>query len=451
MIKLFGTDGIRGKANSFPMDAETVLKIAKTIGIYFKNSFKSSNNILIGKDTRCSGYIFESALVAGFLSVGMNATLLGPVPTPAVAMLTKSLRAAFGVMISASHNPYYDNGLKFFNHQGLKLSAEEELFIEKNLENSSNPELFKEFGKAWRLDDAAGRYIEFVKKTFPEELSLKGLKIVLDCANGAAYNIAEKVFWELGASVSTIHNQPDGYNINLNCGALYPKILQETVLKHGADIGIALDGDSDRLVIIDAGGKLIAGDQVLGAIAKLFQEQEKLKNSAIVLSNISSLALLQYLASINIKALVTEVGDKYILGTMLENGCNLGGEPSGHIIISNYLNTSDALIAALQILAAMLIKNQPAAVILNNFTQLPTLSKNIELSIFEGLNNSLEIINNRIELAQQYIAKNIGLNEKAIVRKSGTENVIRVIVEGENIVKIENILKNIIEIIIKNY
>ncbi|MFN7185665.1 MAG: phosphoglucosamine mutase, partial [Alphaproteobacteria bacterium] len=350
--KYFGTDGIRGAANRFPMTAEIAQKLGMAAGHYF-NRGDHRHRVVIAKDTRLSGYMIENALTSGFLSVGMDVLLVGPMPTPAVAFLTRAMRADLGVMISASHNPYQDNGLKLFGPDGYKLSDAVELEIESHMDDdpASLATLPEKIGRAKRLDDAPGRYIEFVKSTFPKHLRLDGLKIVIDCANGAGYQVGPIILWELGAEVVPLSVAPNGLNINKQCGSTHPEALVEAVKREGADLGIALDGDADRLVMVDETGQVIDGDQLLAMIATHAAKSGQLKGGAVVSTQMANLGLEHYLAAQKILLHRTKVGDRYVMEKMRAAGCNIGGEPSGHIILGDYATTGDALVAALQALA----------------------------------------------------------------------------------------------------
>src|ERR1700720_2232709 len=352
--KLFGTDGIRGTANSEPMTPETALKVAMSVGESLHNG-SHKHLVVIGKDTRLSGYMLEPALTAGFITMGMDVVLVGPLPTPAIAMLTRSLRADIGVVISASHNPYGDNGIKLFGRDGYKLSDELEHKIEASLERGparrAGP---AELGRAKRLEDAGGRYIEFVKQSFPKGLRLDGLRVVVDCAHGAAHKVAPTVFWELGADVFSIGVSPDGFNINRDCGALSPENMRQEVLARRADIGIALDGDADRLIVADERGVILDGDQLMALIATNMAQGGRLRGGALVATIMSNLGLEHYLAGQSIGLHRTAVGDRHVVEKMRSLGCNLGGEQSGHIILSDYATTGDGLISALQVLAAII-------------------------------------------------------------------------------------------------
>ena len=366
--KFFGTDGIRGQANSQPMNAETVLKVGMAAGsLYMRGSHR--HRVVIGKDTRLSGYMIEQALTAGFLSVGMDVFLFGPLPTPAVAMLTRSLRADIGVMISASHNPYHDNGIKLFGPDGYKLSDEQELRIESLIEGDTDQLLAKSdgLGRAKRIEDAQARYIEFAKRTFPKSLRLDGMRIVIDCANGAGYRVAPEALWELGAEVITVGVSPDGFNINDKCGSTDTAILADKVREVRADIGIALDGDADRVIIIDENGQEIDGDQLMALVATSWHERGELRGDKLVTTVMSNLGLERHLADHGIGMARTKVGDRYVVEHMRANDCNIGGEQSGHIVLSDFSTTGDGLIAALQVLAVVVSSGKPVSEVCNVF------------------------------------------------------------------------------------
>jgi phosphoglucosamine mutase len=424
--KYFGTDGIRGKANIEPMTAETALRVAQAAGAVFRRG-DHKHRVVIGKDTRLSGYLLEPAMTAGFISAGMDVILLGPLPTPAVAMLTNSLRADLGVMISASHNPYDDNGIKLFGPDGYKLSDEIELQIEALMGDPQKrtPATPDKLGRASRLDDAIGRYVEWVKGTFPRGLRLDGMKIVVDCANGAAYKVAPAVLWELGANVIPLAVQPDGRNINERCGATAPQMMQEAVVMHGADIGIALDGDADRLIVADEQGRRVDGDQLMALIAASWAKHGRLKNNAVVATVMSNLGLERFLAARKIALYRTPVGDRYVTEKMRESGCNLGGEQSGHMILSDYCTSGDALIAALQILAVVKEQNQLTSKTLNLFTPLPQILNNVKVS---------PAVLDKPAVMQAIKDAETQLNGhgRILIRKSGTEPVVRVMAEGED-------------------
>jgi phosphoglucosamine mutase len=436
--KLFGTDGIRGTANLEPMTAETALKVGIASGLHFTRG-DYRHRVIIGKDTRLSGYMIEPALTAGFVSAGMDPILVGPMPTPAVAMLTRSLRADLGVMISASHNLYQDNGIKLFGPDGYKLSDTVESEIETRISSNMTSELAlpRNLGKAVRLDDAQGRYIEFVKQTFPRGLTLDGLKIVVDCANGAAYKVAPVVFSELGANVIPIGVDPDGYNINSACGSTSTEFMQAQVVAHGADIGFALDGDADRILISDENGNMIDGDQIMGAIANHWNQENKLIGGGIVATVMSNLGLEKFLESKKLSLVRTKVGDRYVVNHMRTNGFNVGGEQSGHIILSDYSTTGDGLIAALQILALIRNLDQSAGKICRVFEPFPQLLKNIPVKAHIDWETTR--VKKAIADAEEKLQK-IG---RIMVRASGTEPLVRIMVEGENFGMISNIVDDV--------
>ena len=434
----FGTDGIRGVANQGNITPDLMLKLGQAAGVKFRLG-DHQHKVIIGKDTRLSGYMIENALTAGLVSMGMDVILVGPVPTPAIAMLTKSMRADLGIMISASHNLYEDNGIKFFDNNGCKLSDKIEHEIEKLLKIDLSKYLAKsaKIGKATRIDDAAGRYIEYIKNTFPKGKTLDGLKIVMDCANGAAYKIGPIVLWELGAEVITIGTNPNGLNINDNIGSTHPKLLVKTVLKHKADLGIALDGDADRLIIVNKAGEIIDGDQLIGTIATYLQKNNKLKGNTVVTTQMSNLGLDKYLAGLNLTLKRTAVGDRYVSQYMQEHDFNLGGEQSGHIILGDYSTTGDGLIAALQILAAISDTKNQNLKNLNNFTALPQILKNIKITKDCNLDDP-KIVNIIKESEQE-----LGTEGRILVRKSGTEPLVRIMVEGKKTSEINKIANKI--------
>ena len=423
--RYFGTDGIRGLTNSPPMTAAIALKLGQAAGRHFLRG-SHTHRVVIGKDTRLSGYMMESALVAGFTSVGMDVTLLGPMPTPAVAMLTRSMRADIGVMISASHNPFHDNGIKLFGPDGYKLSDDDEMAIEALLEEEIPLAEPRAIGRARRIDDAQGRYIHFAKATFPEHLRLDGLKIVIDCAHGAAYKVAPAALWELGAEVIAIGVAPDGFNVNDKVGSTHPKALQLKVLESGADIGIALDGDADRLIVVDERGQVVDGDQLMALIASRAAEAGTLKGGALVVTVMSNLGLERFLATKGIALHRANVGDRHVLELMRDRGCNVGGEQSGHIILSDHATTGDGLVAALQVLAALVGSGKPASELLHLFDPLPQLLKNVR---FKG-GAPLEADSVKAAIAAGE-AKLAGQG-RLLIRKSGTEPLIRVMAEGED-------------------
>jgi phosphoglucosamine mutase len=437
--KFFGTDGIRGTTNAEPMTAQTALCVGMAAGAHFLRG-DHRHRVVIGKDTRLSGYMMESAMVAGFTSVGMDVVLLGPMPTPAVAMLTRSMRADLGVMISASHNPFADNGIKLFGPDGYKLSDDAERAIEKRMEQGPKLAKAAEIGRARRIDDARGRYVQFAKDTFPQHLRLDGLKVVVDCANGAAYHVAPDTLWELGAEVISLGVQPDGININDECGSTHPDLMRETVVASGADIGLALDGDADRLIVADEKGNLVDGDQLMALIALGLQARGGLKGEAVVATVMSNLGLERKLDEAGLKLVRTQVGDRYVLEEMRRSGCNVGGEQSGHIILADHSTTGDGLVAGLQVLAALVEANKPASQLLRQFEPLPQLLKNVR---FNGGAEPLEadIVRKRIAAAEAELEG----RGRLLIRKSGTEPLIRVMAEGDDPALVERLVDDICE------
>ena len=428
--KYFGTDGIRGRANIHPMTGETALKVGMAAGKYFTRG-KHVHTVVIGKDTRLSGYLIEPSLTAGFISMGMNVFLVGPMPTPAISMLTRSMRCDVGVMISASHNSYEDNGIKLFGPNGEKLSDKNELKIEALMDKNSQSNLVDsaKLGRAKRIEDAGGRYLEFVKSTFPRELSLKKLKIVIDCANGAAYQVAPRALWELGAEVIPIGCNPDGTNINYKCGSTNPKFMSDMVKKHKADIGIALDGDADRCIICDEKGTFIHGDKIIGLITKRYLDQNLLIGESIVGTNMTNMGLEIYLNKQNIKLIRANVGDRYVVEKMKSNNCNIGGEQSGHIILGEHGSTGDGLVASLQVIATMIEKNKKASEISNIFSLLPQSIESIDYNITKfKFRETDPFIIKKIKYAENLLGK----NSRIILRASGTENKLRIMGEASN-------------------
>lgn len=424
---LFGTDGIRGTANVPPMTAETALKVAMAAALEFRRG-DHRHLVVIGKDTRLSGYMLEPALTAGFISMGLDVTLVGPVPTPAIAFLTRSLRADMGVMISASHNPYEDNGIKLFGPDGYKLSDEVEMAIEARVRGSLSESLAPaaQLGRARRLDDAAGRYIEAVKATFPRGLRLEGLRIVVDCANGAAYKVAPTVLWELGAEVIPVAVAPDGFNINRECGATHPRRMQEEVVAKRADIGLALDGDADRIIVCDERGRIIDGDQIMALVAKRLHEAGALKGGAVVATVMSNLGLERYLTRHGIGLVRTPVGDRYVVERMRAEGYNVGGEQSGHIVLGDHGTTGDGLVAALQVLAAMQETGEPASAVTARFEAVPQILRNVRYAGRPPLD--LPEVKTAIAAAEGRLSG----TGRLLIRKSGTEPLIRVMAEGDD-------------------
>jgi len=436
--KLFGTDGIRGKANSFPMTVDVALRLGQAAGLYFRRG-AHRHSVVLGKDTRLSGYMIESALVSGFLSAGMDVILVGPLPTPAIAMLARSLRADLGVMISASHNPFGDNGIKLFGPDGFKLSDEVEAEIESMMAQDLTDQMASPegVGRASRLNDAAGRYIESAKAAFPKGSRLDGLRIVLDCANGAAYRVAPAALWELGAEVIKIGCEPNGVNINADCGSTHPETLQRTVLAHGAHLGIALDGDADRLIIVDEKGQIVDGDQILGLIVLFLQKNERLGSNDAVATIMSNLGLEKKLAQHGITLHRTAVGDRYVVEKMREQGIKLGGEQSGHMILSDFATTGDGLIAALQVLAVLVEEGKPASEILRVFEPYPQLLRNVRYQGGDPLSTDL------LAEARKAAESRLGSTGRLVLRKSGTEPLIRVMAEAEDPALVEDIVASI--------
>lgn len=438
--KYFGTDGIRGTANQEPMTAEIALKVGKAAGRKFAGRGNFRHRVVIGKDTRLSGYMVEPALTAGFTSVGMDVILVGPLPTPAIAMLTRSLRADLGVMISASHNSFEDNGIKLFGPDGYKLSDEVEKSIEADIIDDSNIALAEPrlLGRAQRLDDAGGRYIEFAKGSFPRKQLLKGLKIVVDCANGAAYRVAPTVLWELEAEVISMGDKPNGFNINDGCGSTSTEAMCARVVAEGADLGIALDGDADRLLVCDENGRLIDGDQLMALIARTWQLRDQLRGGGIVSTVMSNMGLEKYLGGHGLSLVRTGVGDRYVVEHMRENGFNVGGEQSGHIVLSDYSTTGDGLIAALQILSVIVEKGRPVSEVCHNFDPFPQILKNVRYTSGDPL--AAISVQNAIKDGE----KRLGADGRLLIRKSGTEPLIRVMGEGTNDSLVNEIVDNIV-------
>ncbi len=427
MTKLFGTDGVRGTANTYPMTAEMALRIGAAVGQYFRRDNKGVHRVVIGKDTRLSGYMFENALTAGLTSTGMNVLLLGPVPTPAVGLLTPSMRADLGVMISASHNPAHDNGIKFFGPDGFKLSDEAEMEIEALVEAGVEPAQARNIGRAQRIDDGLFRYVERVKSTFPEGRRLDGIKVVVDCANGAAYRAAPEVLWELGADVVKIGVSPNGLNINNKCGSTAPQTAAEAVVAHGADLGICLDGDADRIILIDETGKVADGDQLMALLASRWAEEGRLKGGALVATVMSNLGLERFLNSQSIGLERTGVGDRYVVERMRAGGFNLGGEQSGHIVMTDYATTGDGLMAGLQFLAEMVRSGQRASTLAKQFETVPQLLKNVRFSA-----GQVPLEEAKVQAAIQEAEADLAGNGRLLIRKSGTEPLIRVMAESED-------------------
>ncbi|MGP0089456.1 MAG: phosphoglucosamine mutase [Xanthobacteraceae bacterium] len=437
--KYFGTDGIRGRANGV-ITPELALKVGQAAGLLFRRG-DHRHRVVIGKDTRLSGYMIETAMVAGFTSVGMDVLLLGPMPTPAVAMLTRSMRADLGVMISASHNPYDDNGIKLFGPDGYKLSDEVEVEIEELVDQNLTKRLAKsaDLGRAKRIDGVHDRYIEFAKRTLPRTLSLDGLRVVVDCANGAAYAVAPEALWELGADVISLGVEPDGFNINKDCGSTAPEALCRKVRELRADVGIALDGDADRVVMVDERGRLIDGDQLMAVIVESWKEDGRLARPGLVGTVMSNLGLERHLAGIGIELVRTPVGDRYVLEHMRAHGYNLGGEPSGHIILSDYTTTGDGFVSALQVLAVVRKQDRPLSQVCHRFEPLPQVMRNVRYRNGKPLENANVI--SVIASAEQ----RLGRAGRLIIRPSGTEPVIRVMGEGDDKLLVEEVVDGIVE------
>jgi phosphoglucosamine mutase len=421
----FGTDGIRGRTNIGAMTAEMAMKVGMAAGAHFVRG-GHKHRVVIGKDTRISGYMIENALVAGFTSVGMDVVQVGPMPTPAVAMLVRSMRADLGVMISASHNPYYDNGIKLFGPDGYKLSDADETAIEALLSETPTLAVDAKIGRARRVEDARGRYIHFAKSCFPEALRLDGLKIVIDCANGAAYQVAPSALWELGAEIIAIGVNPNGTNINDKCGSTHPELMQETVVASGAHIGIALDGDADRLIIVDEHGRVVDGDQIMALIGASWAREGKLRGGGVVATVMSNLGLERYLGGQGLSLERTKVGDRYVLEAMRQGGFNVGGEQSGHMILSDYATTGDGLVAGLQVLAELVTQDKPASDVLHLFDPVPQLLKNVRFSGGKPLEND------RVKAVIADVEAELAGTGRLVIRPSGTEPVIRVMAECDD-------------------
>jgi phosphoglucosamine mutase len=437
--RYFGTDGIRGRANRV-ITPELALRVGQAAGLVFRNG-EHRHRVLIGKDTRLSGYMIENAMVAGFTSVGMDVLLTGPIPTPAVGMLSRSMRADLGVMISASHNPFDDNGIKLFGPDGFKLSDEVELKIEDLLDTDLTRQLAKsaDLGRARRIDGVQDRYIEFAKLTLPRQMSLEGLRVVIDCANGAAYKVAPGALWEMGADVIAIGVEPDGFNINKDCGSTDLAALQRKVREVRADIGIALDGDADRVLIVDELGHVVDGDQLLAIIAASWKDDGRLQRPGIVSTVMSNLGLERHLSSIGIELVRTPVGDRYVLERMRADGYNVGGEQSGHIILTDYTTTGDGFVAALQLLAVVKRAGKPVSELCHRFEPLPQVLKNVRYQSGKPLENAA--VRTAIASAEQ----KLGRGGRLLVRPSGTEPVIRVMGEGDDKLLVEAAVDDVIE------
>lgn len=438
--KLFGTDGIRGLANVEPMTAETALRVGMAAGRMFMRG-DHRHRVVIGKDTRLSGYMLEPAMAAGFTAMGMDVVLVGPMPTPAVAMLTRSLRADMGVMISASHNLYADNGIKLFGPDGYKLSDDTEAEIESMIDGEFDVGLAgaADLGRAKRLDDAEGRYIEFVKNTFPKGLRLDGLRIVIDCANGAAYKVAPTALWELGAEVIPLGVAPDGFNINKGCGSTDTTMMQNAVRTHGANLGIALDGDADRVLIADETGTLLDGDQLMAMVAESWHRSDRLRGGGIVATVMSNMGLEQYLGALGLDLIRTQVGDRYVVEHMRRENFNIGGEQSGHIILNDYNTTGDGLIAGLEVLSVLVQGDKLASEVGRKFTPMPQLLQNVR---FNGVT---PMEDDNVQSVIRNGENRLGTEGRLLIRKSGTEPLIRVMAEGADEALIQEIVAEIVD------
>ncbi len=424
---LFGTDGVRGLANSWPMTAEIALKLGAAAGRHFRRDGSNGHRVVIGKDTRLSGYMIENALTAGLTSTGMNVLLLGPVPTPAVGRMTHSMRADLGIMISASHNPFHDNGIKFFGPDGFKLSDEDEAEIERLVQEGVDPVQPQNIGRAKRIEEARQRYTEYLKTTFPDKRKLTGIKVVVDCANGAAYRTAPDALWELGAEIVPVGVSPDGININKGCGSTDTALAAQTVLETGADLGICLDGDADRIMIIDEKGRVADGDQIMAMFASHWARAGKLQGGALVATVMSNLGLERFLQGHGVELIRTKVGDRHVVEAMRAGGYNLGGEQSGHIVMSDYATTGDGLLAGIQFLAAMVETDQPASELCQMFSTVPQLLKNVR---FGAGQTPLDQASVKAAIADAEAV--LSGKGRLLIRKSGTEPLIRVMAECED-------------------
>jgi phosphoglucosamine mutase len=437
--RLFGTDGVRGTANTWPMTAEMALRIGAAAGRYFRNDGSNGHRVVIGKDTRLSGYMFENALTAGLTSTGMNVLLLGPIPTPAVGMLTTSMRADVGIMISASHNPHHDNGIKFFGPDGFKLSDEAEAEIERLIEVGVDSAQANNIGRATRIDDGRFRYAERIKGTFPHGMRLDGLKVVIDCANGAAYRVAPEVLWELGATVIPVGTQPNGFNINDGVGSTHVRLAAETVVSHGADIGICLDGDADRVMILDENGQVADGDQLMALMAARWAAQGRLRGGTLVATVMSNLGLEHFLTGHGLRLERTAVGDRYVVEAMRAGGWNLGGEQSGHIVMTDYETTGDGLLAGLQFLAAMVETGQRASELVRQFETVPQMLRNVRYAA-----GAQPLAAPEVMAAIEGAKARLNGGGRVLIRKSGTEPLIRVMAECTD----EGLLQAVVEEIV---
>ena len=435
----FGTDGIRGTANKHPMTAEVALRVGLAAGKLFRSASDRRHLVVIGKDTRLSGYMIEPALVAGFTSVGMDVRLFGPLPTPAVAMMTRSMRADLGVMISASHNAFGDNGIKLFDKDGYKLSDRMELQIEAFMDEGLDEGLAapRELGRVKRIDDSQARYIEILKATFPRQMSLNGLRVVIDCANGAAYKVAPTALYELGAEVIEVGVSPDGANINEECGSTHPQAMAKAVREYRADIGIALDGDADRLVICDEKGVVVDGDQIMAIIAKAFAEQGSLNGGGVVATVMSNLGLERFLDRLGLKLERTQVGDRYVMERMRQGGFNLGGEQSGHVILSDFSTTGDGMIAALQVLAVLVKSGRSMSALARQFEPVPQKLENVRIAGGKPLEQA------EVKQAIKDAEERLNGSGRLVIRASGTEPLIRIMAEGDDEVLVGKLVKDL--------
>ncbi|WP_370301043.1 phosphoglucosamine mutase [Pseudooceanicola sp.] len=440
MRKLFGTDGVRGTANTHPMTADMALRIGAAVGRYFRREAGGVHRVVIGKDTRLSGYMFESALTAGLTSTGMNVLLLGPVPTPAVGLMTRTMRADLGVMISASHNPAQDNGIKFFGPDGYKLSDQAEEEIEALIDVGVEPAQAPNIGRAKRIDDARFRYGERIKSSLPRDLRLEGLKVVVDCANGAAHRTAPEVLWELGAEVIPMGVAPDGYNINRGCGSTQPMAAAEMVVAQGADVGICLDGDADRVVVIDEHGAIADGDQVMALLAARWAADERLAGGALVATVMSNLGLERHLQALGLRLERTAVGDRYVVERMREGGFNLGGEQSGHIVMTDFATTGDGLMSGLHFLAEMMRAGKPASELARQFAPVPQLLKNVRFA--EG---KRPLDSDGVKSAISAAEAALSGRGRLLIRKSGTEPLIRVMAEAVEPALLDDVLNSVVD------
>lgn len=445
MKKLFGTDGVRGVANMHPMTPEMAMALGQAIARTFQHA-KTTHRIIIGKDTRRSSYMIELAIASGLCSMGSNAVLLGPISTPGVAFLTKAMRADVGVMISASHNPFYDNGIKFFDRDGYKLSDEIEMRVEKTVADGIRPEdrpVREAIGKAYRVDDAIGRYVEFVKATFPKELTLDGVKVVIDCAHGAAYKLAPMALWELGAEVVAMGGKPNGMNINDLCGALYPKSMCRAVVEEKAKVGLALDGDADRVILCDENGEIVDGDKIIALCALELKNKKQLGKNCVVGTILTNMGVENYLSEQGISLVRTKVGDRYIIESMRENGFLLGGEPSGHLIFAKHSTTGDGLIAALQVLSIMVQTGKKLSELVKDIPLFPQISCNIKVKERRPLESVVPL-----QTALSDLEKRSGKKMRAVVRYSGTEPLLRLMIEGESQALIEKEMGQLTQVVV---